>query len=148
MFRKLTPDQIKERDTIIFGAEPTDALYRKYGGHNGKDLYSFDDLSLENAEKLVSLGYLDPECGHNGSPTARQMIEFAKRHSDHATVTFGGYACGENRDYQWVSIDTITVTIKGQYPNIVADFANEFVNADKFNINTGEHETSMFAWYD
>ena len=62
-----------QRDEIIFGEFFNK---KKYGG----GLRRFDELTLEQIDKLEELGVLDMEEAQNYSPTTGEIIDFLREH--------------------------------------------------------------------
>ena len=141
---KLTQEQAKERDLLVFGKEGNWDLAK--GG-----TISFEGMPVVVAQELVEKGYLDPKDSQNGSPLAQDFIDWAWDHLDPVegvTPTFNGYVVAPERSDCRVTIDAIHVdwedakaTIKR---DVLSDFASRFHWADDFNVDT----TSGFAWFD
>lgn len=128
---------VAERDIILFG----DYEESKYWG----GIRRFEDLSVEELEKLVERRFADPGDMQNYAPTIKLLLSFGKRHK---LVTYGGYAVSLKRDDYRISIDSIKLVT----PDIrdASDFIRFCKSADELNsYYDGDGITAtMSAWWD
>lgn len=141
---KLTPEQVRERDVLVFGKEQD--WSKAWGG-----TLPFEGMPVAVAQELVEKGYLDPKDYQNSSPSAQDFIDWAWDHLDPVegvTPTFNGYVVAPERSDCRVTIDAINVGW-GEAPDdlrmdTMMDFANRFYWADDFSVDA----TSGYAWWD
>ncbi len=132
---KLTLRQANERDEILFG-EPYNKT--KYCGGCRR----FDALSAEDAQKLMTLGFIDPEDTQNCSPTAQEILDFCLDGSGKWQIH--GYAISIDRSDCRVTFEGL----QSDGPLTASealDFVMEFRFADELCAEDGG---GAWCWYD
>ena len=142
-FTYLPEKQAKEREQMVFG-RPYNPKNYECGG-----VCRFDYLDVDTAEKLMSLGYVDPEGTQNCSPTAEEMINFCAAYrttndADPGLFYLHGYVVSPERGdcritFEGVASDT----------ELTAEEALDFVQAfrDADNLQFGINQPA-YCWYD
>lgn len=124
------------RDMILFGKP-----YEVDNYHGG--IRYFNNLSLENLEKMVGLQMISPsESQQSDSPTTEDFLNFAKGHGH---VTFHGYAVSPDRNDYRVTIEGVEVA-----PDDPANSDISFVRAffEAFRWADEFHMVPLYCWYD
>ena len=140
-YKKLTPEQERERDLILFGDHDPE---RYWGGTR-----HYSDLSPEGMEDLIRKGYADPEEEQNSCPSIGECLDFCKRHKG---FRMHGYAvCRERGDCR-VSVEGVEADPEAvpygtpEYDETVQDFVDLFRLADDMQI--GNRTTDWYCWFD
>ncbi len=116
-------------------------LKLEYHGGNSEnyDVAYFDGVTAETLEKLVNMGYADPEEYQNSSPTIGEILKFMK---ENPSFTAHGYVVTPHRDDYRVSIEGVQGNSEDECE--IFNFINLFRHADDFNFGSGY----QYAWYD
>jgi len=122
---------IKTRDELIFGSFDRNAYL---GG-----IRKYRNMDLEKLEKLVEMGFANPDETQNYSPSIAEFIEFMKENDGYCV---DGYVVTDRREDYRVSVEAIhrkenEIETKEELKNFI-EFARE---ADEFNVNG-------YAWWD
>ena len=135
--QKFTVSDAKKRDAIIFpdGYQPS-----AYGPDGGM-VRSFSGLNLSKLNKLIYLGYADPDEAQNCAPTIGEFKEFM---ADYPKYTAHGYTVSPKRNDFRVSIEGIEKDTGYETAEELEDFISMFRHADEFNVS----KTGMYCWYD
>lgn len=140
---KLTLEQCEEREQLVFH-RPYNLKNYELGG-----ICRFDCLDVDTAEKLVALGYVDPEDSQNSSPTAREMIDFCaayrgEEEGDPGLFYLHGYVVSPNRGDCRITFEGVASDAE-----LTADEAIDFVSAFRFadELAFGVNEPA-YCWYD
>lgn len=88
----LKRNRIKRREQLIYGRSYDKRNYSHCG------VSHFEEISVETAKQLLAEGFLDPNENQNGSPTAKEMIDFACAGTDEWIWFFYGYTVAPFRD--------------------------------------------------
>lgn len=132
------------RDEIVFGQRIN--WDEDLGGAE-----HFQDLSLDQLEKLLKEGFANPQERQNFSPTIDQFYEFGKNCVVKGyNPVFIGYAISPDREDYRTSIEGIEVRLDTELieSRINADLRDEFEkfaqSADETDINF----SVLYAWWD
>ena len=121
---------IKTRDEIIFG----DYEPQKYFG----GVRRFENMTRDKLQKLVDMGFANPDGAQNCSPTIESFLEFTEDKPDYV---FHGYAVSDTRNDYCVSIDAIEYIGKIDDLDTLKSFVQFARYADEFN-------PDGYAWWD
>ena len=124
-----------QRDEIIFGEVFN---RKKYGG----GLRRFDDLTLEQIDKLEELGVLDMEEAQNYSPNTGEIIDFLREHKTDGWYVHGYCISPERSDFR-ITFEGVGKKTPPSKDELI-DFTNMFRGADEFNVD----KEGMYCWYD
>lgn len=132
----------KQRDKIIF-----ENSVAPYGG----GIARFESISLQKAEQLIALNFIDPEVRQNNSHSVREFLDFSKKLSkEHPKIAkqiyFHGYVVDSNRHdcrtcFEGMGIERGTQDIT---PEIKNKLKLQFRGADDIQFDSGE----FWCWYD
>lgn len=145
-FRKLTDQEVAERDGLIFGSYDPEEYY---GG-----VRRFCDVSPETVAKLIEKGYADPDDTQNDSPSIQEFLDYCEQHPEMG-LTLGGYVVSKDRGDCRVTIDGIvgelptgaSVSTANAIAGIVS-FYERFRYADELEAVQGTSAVALSAWYD
>ncbi|MCV3214498.1 hypothetical protein OGM63_13415 [Plectonema radiosum NIES-515] len=132
------------RDEIVFGQRIN--WDEDFGGAE-----RFQNLSLEQLEKLLEEGFANPQEKQNFSPTIEQFYEFGKNCvAKGYNLVFIGYAISPDREDYRTSIEGIEVRVETELieSRIDANLRDEF---EKFAQSADETEINfsvLYAWWD
>jgi hypothetical protein len=97
------------------------------------------DFTVEQAEKCIAEGWMDPEDTQNSSPTAGEIVKFCKANP---AFIMHGYVVSPHRDDTRVSLEGVRAVKKPTAKQVKA-FAEMFRCADDFTL-----APDYYAWYD
>ncbi len=110
-----------------------------FGDKENYDVAHFHDLDAETLEKMIELGFADPEETQNYSPSIAEFLQFMQSNSGFKAH---GYVVSHERpDYR--------LTIEGLAGHAtdfddMQNFMYAFRQADEFTCEVG----TQYAWYD
>ena len=131
MERKLSPEEVIERDMIVFGG-PTD--------WGKKQLLHFKDLDIARLAELVEKDLIDLDDQQNEAPTLGEFLEFMK---EHPRFTAHGYVITPMRPDARLTIEGITLN-KKPTKSETFDFIHLCRLADEFECCAER----LSCWYD
>lgn len=149
------PDDIKKRDTLIFG-DPIE--WCPLWSEGGTRLFD-EPLSVAVARELIENDHMSPEGTQNGGPSMETLVEVGEEIADNhpeVTVEFTGYAISPFRPDPRVRLTGITVTSEGELPQPVkelfdSEFGPRYEVSDKPYCGADNFETAADyrrAWWD
>lgn len=104
------------------------------------DCCHFEGLTYETYEKLLSLGFVNPDEAQNDAPTFGEMAEFCK---EHKAFTMHGYVITPERTDCCITCEGVESKIMATREDII-DFVDMFRYADEFTIS----DEGCYAWFD
>ena len=123
---------VATRDKIIFGEYEE----KKYIG----GLRHFENLTLENLQKLVKENFACTEDKQNDCPTIGEVMEFMTKYPNY---TAHGYVVSIKREAYRVSIEGVSKDGAAESAEELKDFKTLFSKADE--LVTG---VQMYCWFD
>lgn len=124
-----------KRDQIIFG-EPYNK--NKYPG----GCRSFDELTLDQIEKLDNLGILNLDECQNEAPSVGEMIDFLRSIDSTGWYVHGYCVCAERPDFR-ISFEGV-----GKKTSPTRDDMIQFVNTFRWADELQMDEEGLYCWYD
>lgn len=103
------------------------------------DVRHFVNLDANTLEKMIELGFADPEDQQNEAPTIAEFLKWMKENPSYKA--HGYVVCVERDDYR-LSVEGVDGC--GKTPEEISHFKNMFWNADEFDIE----DNYQRAWYD
>ena len=145
-YRKLTDQEIVERDEIIFGIYDPEDYY--------SGVRNFEGVPPETIAKLVEKDYADPKETQGGSPSIQEFLDYCEQHPEMG-LTLSGYVVSNGRSDCRVTIDGISgelptgasVSTASAIAGIVS-FYETFRFADDLDVDQGTSSVALSAWYD
>lgn len=123
------------RDQIVFG-EPYNK--KKYPG----GCRSFDELTMEQIEKLNDLGLLDLDECQNDSPSVEEIVDFLRNIDSDGWYVHGYCVCAERPDFR-ISFEGIGKKTSPSMNDMI-QFIRMFRWADELHMD----EEGLYCWYD
>jgi hypothetical protein len=123
----------EQRDSIIFGDYKPEYYF---------SIARFEGLSFSALEKLVTLGFADPEDAQNDAPQIQEFLDFMR---GHPTAMAHGYAVSPSRDDYRVSIEGLYIAPKDMTVDLLEDFVAFCRFADDFSASMPD---GCYAWWD
>lgn len=140
-FKKLTAEQERERDLLIFGEHDPE----KYMG----GIRHYENLDPEVMDILIQKGYANPDESQNDCPDISECLDFCKRHEG---FKLHGYVVSRERNDCRVSVEGVeanggdVVNQGPEYVDTIIDFVQMFRHADDFQI--GGENSAWYCWFD
>ena len=106
---------------------------------NRYDILYFDGLKAETLEKLIEMGFADPQDSQNNAPNIATILEFLKRNP---SFTAHGYAVTPHRSDYRISLEGVEANFADD--SEVAEFIELFRHADDFK-SAADYQ---YAWFD
>lgn len=124
-----------QRDEIIFGEFYNQ---KKYGG----GIRWFDELTLEQIDKLDKLGVLDMYETQNNIPTIGEIIDFLRERKSDGWYVHGYCVSPERSDFR-VTFEGVGKKTPPSQEDMT-DFTRMFRDADDFDADS----EGLYCWYD
>ena len=103
------------------------------------DIFWFEGLKAETLEKLIQMGFADPQDAQNDAPDIGTILAFLKRNP---SFTAHGYAVTPHRTDYRISLEGVEANFADK--SEVIDFVDLFRRADDFRIS----DDYQYAWFD
>lgn len=126
---ELTQTQARQRNAMLGLPLDTDA-----------DLTHLSALTIEDLDRLVFAGFLDPLDQQNAAPTVGEMMTFLRKHP---LATAHGYMISWKRPDARISLEGLACTGPNITPELRADFFELCRDADEF-----QFADDLYAWWD
>lgn len=117
---------IETRDKLIFGRYRPSKY--KFGG-----TCHFDDLDVDNLEKLIEQNFIDLQGKHNLAPTVEEIYAFMKKYPQY---TAHGYTVSADRQDYRVSLEGVEKGVPSDSVDEFKDYMELFRHADEMNVGT------------
>lgn len=124
-----------QRDEIVFGE-----IYnqKKYCG----GLRRFDELTLEQIDRLEDLDILNMDDAQNESPTTGEIVDFLRERESDGWYVHGYCISPERSDFR-ITFEGVGKKTPPSRRDLI-DFTRMFRNADDFNVD----DEGLYCWYD
>ena len=102
-------------------------------------IHRFETMDVEQAQKCLAEGWMDPDDSQNASPTNQDMVDFIKANP---AFRLHGYIVSTTRDDARISIEGVSSVVKPTRKQLLA-FVDMFRCADDFDM-----VHPCYAWFD
>lgn len=131
-------DNYELREKIIFNEKIDWNTDRNFGG-----MMRFDNLDLCRLIQLFSGNFINPDDDQNGSPTAKEFLNFMLRWRDYP-ITAHGYVISPNRADYRTTIEGLNLNYTEISHELREEFYKYFTAADEFCAQ----DNRLYCWYD